>query len=111
MERELLKNARRKPATRFYPYQKDPPVEGLRGKVTWQMNRCIGCGLCPRVCPADAIELFGKGRDATITYHLDRCVFCSECVDVCPTATITTTTEYELAASSRDGMRIEYART
>jgi formate hydrogenlyase subunit 6/NADH:ubiquinone oxidoreductase subunit I len=111
MERELLKNAGRKPVTRFYPYQKDPPVESIRGKVTWQMNRCIGCGLCPRVCLAEAIELFGKGRDATITYHLDRCVFCGECVDVCPTATITTTKDYELAARSRDGMKIEYVRT
>lgn len=111
MERELLKNAGRRPATRFYPYQKPPPVEGLRGRVTWQIDRCIGCGLCPRACPADAIELSGKGRAATITYHLDRCVFCGECVDICPTATITTTTEYELAARSRDGMRIEFPRT
>jgi formate hydrogenlyase subunit 6/NADH:ubiquinone oxidoreductase subunit I len=111
MERELLTNVAKKPATLPYPDEKTTPVEGMRAMVTWRIERCIGCNLCVQICPPTAIHLLGKGTAAEITYHLDRCIFCGECVDVCPTHAIETTTEYELAFFDRDAMTHTFLRS
>ena len=111
MERELLKSLTEKPITLCYPSEKATPVEGIRAKVAWEIEKCIGCGLCPQICPSKAIELTGKGSKAEITYYLDRCLFCGECVDVCPTKAIKTTSEFELAFTSREETTIHYKRS
>ena len=111
MEKELLKNLTKKPITLRYPSEKARPVEGMRAKVTWDIEKCIGCGLCPQICPSKAIELTGKDSKAEITYYLDRCLFCGECVDICPTKAIKTTSEFELAFTSRKETTIHYKRS
>ncbi len=111
MERELLKNVAKKPATLRYPSEKTPPVEGLRARVTWRIEACIGCRLCAQACPAAAIEVGGTRVAAEITYRLDRCLFCGECVDVCPTRAIETTAEYELAFTTPSEMTVTFIRS
>jgi len=111
MEKELLKSLTKKPITLRYPLEKAAPVEGIRAKVAWEIEKCIGCGLCPQICPSKAIELTGKSSKAEITYYLDRCLFCGECVDVCPTKAIKTTSEFELAFTSRKETTIYYKRS
>ena len=110
MERELLTNVTKKPATLPYPAEKTTPVEGMRAMVTWQIAGCIGCNLCVQVCPSTAIQLLGRGTASEITYHLDRCIFCGECVDVCPTHAIAVTAEYELAFFNRTAMTQTFRR-
>ena len=45
---------------------------------------CIGCGLCVKKCPKDAIKV--ENFLATIDY--DKCINCGLCADACPTSAI-----------------------
>jgi formate hydrogenlyase subunit 6/NADH:ubiquinone oxidoreductase subunit I len=110
MEGELFRNLGRKPATLRFPYERDQPVEGMRAKVSWEIEKCIGCALCVKTCPSSAIELIGRGKKAEIRYYVGRCIFCGECVDICPTKTIYTTEEFELAFTRPEQMTIEFRR-
>ena len=112
MERELLRHAVRKPCTLIYPFEKLPPTEGLRGKHTYDQEKCIGCGLCARVCPAFAIELVGgTGPQCQgLKIYLDRCLFCQQCEEVCPRDALKLTQEYELAVLDRGQCAILFER-
>ena len=110
LEDELLKSFAKKPVTVRYPYEQIAPVEGMRGKVNWVIERCIGCALCETICPSSAIELIGTGRMAEIRYFIGRCLFCGECVDVCPVEAIETTTEYELTFTNPTDLILEFRR-
>jgi NAD(P)H-quinone oxidoreductase subunit I len=110
MEGELFRSLREKPVTLLFPHERAEPVEGIRAKVTWEIEKCIGCNLCVRICPSRAIELTGKGREAEITYDVGRCIFCGECVDICPTKAIYATKEFELAFTRPRQMIIEFKR-
>ena len=110
MIKEILKSLIKKPETILYPSEKKPPVENIRAKIHWDIEKCIGCGLCPKICPSKAIKLTGKGSNAEITYNLDRCLFCGECVEICPTEAIISTSEYELAFTQREEAKIHHKR-
>jgi len=110
MEGELLKSLSKKPITLRYPYEKAAPLKGLRGKHSWDPAKCTGCGMCARVCPAFAIEIFGKGKEAELRVHLDRCTFCGQCEESCAPGALKLTPEYELAAFSHEQMVIDFKR-
>lgn len=48
-------------------------------------EKCIGCGMCVKDCPAHNIEL--KGNKANIC--TDECIMCGHCEAVCPKEAIT----------------------
>lgn len=108
---ELLKHLLKKPATLKYPFEKMAPFAGLRGRPIWDLGRCVGCGLCYRDCPSEAIEMIGEGPEAEFRHHLDLCLFCGQCEEVCPRGAITLTEEYELADYDRAKMIAEFKRT
>ena len=108
--KEALKQLFKKPATLRYPFEKATPPEGLRGRPVWDMVKCVGCGLCSRVCPSRAIEMIGKGFKAEIKHYVDRCMFCGQCAESCPRNAITMTSEYELTGYTRSEMIHEYKR-
>jgi len=110
IENDMFKNLKEKPITLQFPYERREPVERIRAKVSWDIDKCIGCRLCVMICPGNAIQLIGRGRQAEIKYNVGRCIFCGECVDVCPTKTIHTTKEFELVFNNRREMIIHFKR-
>ena len=112
MEKELLRHSIKKPCTLVYPFEKLPPVEGLRGRHEYDGEKCIGCGLCARVCPSFAIELVGgPGQKCEgLKIDLGKCLFCQQCEEVCPRGAIKLTTNYELAALTHEGCIVTFQR-
>ena len=56
------------------------------GKVTLDVTRCTGCGLCAQNCPTDALTI--ASSDDRVEFQLlflhGSCVACGACVNVCP---------------------------
>lgn len=90
------------PATQEYPFVRTATPERLRGHLEWRADKCSGCALCVKDCPADAIELVVNDKPNkrfVMRYNLDRCIFCSQCVQNCRLGCLEmSNTEWELAA-------------
>lgn len=74
-----------KPATVRYPYEKrelENLFPALRGHVVNDLDACILCGMCQRVCPAGAITVDRKAGDWSIDPY--SCIQCANCVHECP---------------------------
>jgi formate hydrogenlyase subunit 6/NADH:ubiquinone oxidoreductase subunit I len=91
----------RKPFTRRYPEVKPDLPEGFRGKQIFNINLCIGCGLCSRDCPAKAIEMVEVNGKRYPMFHLDRCIFCYQCEESCPRSAIKSSKIFELASADK----------
>jgi 4Fe-4S ferredoxin iron-sulfur binding domain protein len=62
-----------------------------RGKVMWDMEKCIFCRLCERSCPTSAITTV-KGESQSVERF--KCIVCGECARICPTHTISMFSDY-----------------
>jgi len=62
--------------------------EGFRGDPHVDQDKCIGCGACAHVCPADAIEIADGGAMRVVRFMRQSCIFCASCQDVCPTMAV-----------------------
>jgi len=102
----------KKPVTVNYPYQKVPVFPKYRGKQVLMrdengLEKCVACGLCPQICPANCIKLVPgedeQGHRYPLIYEIDefRCVFCGYCQEVCPEEAIHVGVHYENAEYSR----------
>ncbi|MFA5097875.1 MAG: 4Fe-4S dicluster domain-containing protein [Candidatus Margulisiibacteriota bacterium] len=101
---EVLRQFFNKPATNLYPAEKFPVPADFRGKLVADIKKCIGCKMCSRDCPADAIKVIKQDtpeKKFTLHIYLDRCICCGQCVDVCPTKTLSMLSDHEYAAYSR----------
>lgn len=51
--------------------------------IKHQVNKkkCIGCGVCIRHCPAEAIS---QNKNAKAEIDINSCISCSKCISVCP---------------------------
>ena len=110
LEPELLKSLSSKPITLVYPFEKPELPEGLRGKLKWDPERCVGCGICVRDCPAFALELVGEKEQAELIWHAERCIFCAQCAESCPRNAIELTQEFELSTTDSSKLTIHFSR-
>ena len=109
-----------------YPTQRRPVAEGFRGLHRLNVDKngqllCVGCGLCAKYCPAEAIKLTCVAMDepdadgcdkkvASYVIDISRCIFCGLCVDACPKDAISMTGCYEMACYHRDKMIYDIGR-
>ncbi len=97
-----------KPATVLYPYETVKIPENFRGKLEFYADKCIGCKMCMRDCPSDAIliEKIGE-KQFKCEVYLDRCIYCGQCMESCPKKALRNTKEFELANYTRDKLKVE----
>ena len=100
MLKSTLKNLFSRPVTVRYPFVKADIPETNRGRVVWNMQKCIWCRLCEKNCPTRAITTDKEHRTQTIVRA--RCMACRNCVDICPTNTITMEPGYSEAVYLRE---------
>lgn len=99
-----------KPATVLYPFGPATTQPGSRGMIKFHQQNCIGCKLCMKDCPANAIEITRvEGVEEKVfqaQIYLDRCIFCAQCVDSCRKDALEITTEFELAGFNRKDLKV-----
>jgi len=93
----VLRNLVKKPATNLFPKNEPVPVpEDFRGKLEYNVDKCVGCRMCVTVCPAGVFVYLPDIRKVAL--WTARCVFCKQCVDVCPTGALQMSDEFLLAS-------------
>jgi formate hydrogenlyase subunit 6/NADH:ubiquinone oxidoreductase subunit I len=109
---DVMHSLVRRPITERYPFERHPTPERLRGALNFQPEKCSGCGICGKDCPANAIELITldkKNKKFVIRYHVDRCTFCAQCVKSCNYKCLSMSSEqWELAALGREAFTVCY---
>ena len=94
-----------------YPHQTLPIPEVGRYQLFVEMDDCIVCDLCAKICPVNCIEIesikateaIGQTSDGTTKrlyaakFDIDmaKCMYCGLCTTVCPTECITMTNQYD----------------
>ncbi len=86
----ILKSAR-KVCTKKYQESLSLPL-GYRGYIKIDEKKCIGCGLCEKICPTSAIKI--KEGKASVDYA--KCTFCGLCVRYCPVKAVVQTNNHNL---------------
>ena len=106
----LISMMSKKPDTTAYPAAHAQVSERFRGALKFNADSCIGCRLCCRVCPANAIEIVkleGEEKRFKAVVRMDKCIFCGQCVDTCNKNALENTKDFELACTDRKSLEVE----
>jgi formate hydrogenlyase subunit 6/NADH:ubiquinone oxidoreductase subunit I len=111
---DVMRSLFRKPVTEQYPFVRSDVPERLRGKLMYDSEKCSGCMLCVKDCPANAIEILvvdKVNKKFAMRYHADRCVYCAQCVVSCRFKCLNMSNEqWELASVSREPFEVYYGK-
>lgn len=96
-----------------YPKEKLPiapryrAIHRLLRLLESDAERCIGCGLCEKICISNCIRMDtqydeNQRKEVTeYTINLGRCIFCGYCAEVCPELAIVHGPRYENTSEQR----------
>src|SRR5688572_17148849 len=96
-----------------YPHEMIPVPDNGRYRLHNEIDDCIVCDKCAKICPVDCIEIepvrateeIGKTSDGTpkriyaARFDIDmaKCCFCGLCTTVCPTECLTMTKVFDFS--------------
>jgi NADH-quinone oxidoreductase subunit I len=111
--RQTIKSTIHRPNTVMYPWEKLVLPDVYRGRPGLIFEKCIGCGICMRICPNRCIDLLEvedikavegqpKKKVKRPRVNVGRCMMCGYCAEYCPTKAMIVTPEYELASFTRE---------
>ncbi|MGC8495700.1 MAG: 4Fe-4S binding protein [Candidatus Micrarchaeia archaeon] len=102
---KAVSEALKAPATMEYPEQKELLTDNYRGIHKLDIETCISCGACARICPNQTITMVNteteKGTKLMPEVNLERCLFCALCEEVCPTKCLVLTKDYSFEKYDR----------
>ena len=122
----LLGMMGKKTDTISYPLEEAPLKDKFRGMLKFNHDLCVGCRLCERVCPADAIKIIAAIKIAAAAktdeasnnagaerrrfearLSLGKCIFCGQCADSCNKKALENTMDFELARAGKDSLEVD----
>lgn len=108
-----------------YPHVQLPIPEVGRYQLDVEMDDCIVCDLCAKICPVDcidiesikSIEAIGKTSDGTTKrlyaakFDIDmaKCMYCGLCTVICPTECIVMTDTYDRSMIDLNEMTYKFS--
>jgi len=108
-----------------YPQQQLPVPEVGRYQLDVEMDDCIVCDLCAKICPVDCItidsikatEVIGQTSDgskkmlyaARFDIDMAKCMYCGLCTIVCPTECIVMTNQYDRSVFELKDLNYEFS--
>jgi formate hydrogenlyase subunit 6/NADH:ubiquinone oxidoreductase subunit I len=98
-----------------YPHEMIPVPDNGRYRLHNEIDDCIVCDKCAKICPVDCIEIepvrateeIGKTSDGTpkriyaakFDIDMGKCCFCGLCTTVCPTECLTMTKVFDFSVT------------
>jgi NADH-quinone oxidoreductase subunit I len=109
-----------------YPRQKLPVPEVGRYQLDVEIDDCIVCDLCAKICPVDCITIesiksttgsIGETSDGSkkllyapkFDIDMAKCMYCGLCTIVCPTECIVMTNQYDRTVFELQDLNYEFA--
>jgi NADH-quinone oxidoreductase subunit I len=108
-----------------YPKQHLPIPEVGRYQLEVEIDDCIVCDLCAKICPVDCIdieaikatEVIGQTSDgskkmlyaAKFDIDMAKCMYCGLCTIVCPTECIIMTNQYDKSVFEIKDLTYEFS--
>lgn len=103
-----LSNLVSKPSTRNFPAEPVEAKPNYRGRIAYDGDKCVNCGMCIKVCSPGAITReavdTADGQDITYKFDLTSCTFCGMCQDFCDNDAIKLTDDYLMVATNADDL-------
>lgn len=106
---ELIRRLKHESMTVCFPYEKLEIPEGYRGEHVYDIDKCISCKLCAKICPNRAIEMVEAPEELKETYpkvyckiDIGKCCFCGLCEDICPKDALKLSKNFYLATFDKN---------
>ena len=118
---EVVRNLFSKPSTHGYPFRKAGVDKNFRARIKFKPEDCVGCQMCVRNCPANAVsitllnpqdkpepgpdgKMIAPKRHFECKIDLKKCIFCAQCVDSCFKKALHSSQEFELASTDKNNL-------